>query len=122
MTRSMVDRCRGANRCGRWPGRCGWKMWEQLWFATGVGLSGILSERDLVEHVARGKDLDAVTAGEAMTSRMIPGKSSDTVHDAAYQILECGIRHVPVLSDTDELIGMVSIRDLLRPVLSDVGR
>jgi CBS domain-containing protein len=83
---------------------------------------GILSERDLVEHVAHGKDLDAVTAREAMTSHMIAAKSNDTVHDAAYQMLECGIRHVPVLSDTDELIGMVSIRDLLRPVLSDVGR
>ena len=73
--------------------------------ATGVGLSASSPKGISSTHVARGKDLDAVTAGEAMTSRMIPGKSSDTVHDAASQIFECGIRHVPVLSDTDELIG-----------------
>jgi len=85
----------------------------------GVRHIGILSERDLVDSIANGTDLDAVTAREAMTGHLIAAKANDTVHDAAYRMLESGIRHLPVFSNADELIGMVSIRDLLRPVLTD---
>jgi CBS domain-containing protein len=80
---------------------------------------GILSERDLVERVARGEDLDRVRVREVMTPHLIAAKSGDTVHDAAYQMLESGIRHLPVLDEGDNVIGMVSIRDLLRPVITD---
>jgi len=33
-------------------------------------------------------------------------------------MLDLGIRHVPVLDERDAVLGMVSVRDLLRPLLT----
>lgn len=85
----------------------------------GAGPIGIVSERDLVNRVAHGEDLDVVTAGQAMTTRLIAARPGDTAHDAAYQMLQYGIRHLPVLDDAGQVVGMISIRDLLRPVVTD---
>jgi CBS domain-containing protein len=68
---------------------------------------GIISERDVVALVAQGADLDAVTAEDAMVK-----------HVVAYQMLDGAIRHLPVLDDQGHVVGMVSVRDLLRPALS----
>lgn len=84
----------------------------------GTRAIGILSERDLVERVAREDDLDRMTVREVMTPHLIAARPRDTVHDAAYRMLESGIRHLPVLDDGGNVIGMVSIRDLLRPVIT----
>ncbi len=80
---------------------------------------GIISERDLAIQIGGGADPDTVTAREAMTSNMIAAKVGDTLDEAAYQMLEVGIRHVPLVDDGGRVVGMVSIRDLLRPLLSD---
>ncbi len=79
---------------------------------------GILSERDVVTRAARGEDLDTVTVGEAMNTHLIAARLGDTTHDVAYQMLENGIRHLPVLDDAGRVVGMVSIRDVLRPVVA----
>lgn len=80
--------------------------------------SGILSERDVVARAAHGDDLDAVTVGEAMSTHVIAARIGDTAHDVAYQMLEHGIRHLPVVDDEGRLVGLVSIRDVLRPVVA----
>ena len=85
----------------------------------GTSPVGILSERDLVNRIAHGDDLDDVTVGQAMTTRLIAARAGDTAHDAAYQMLEHGIRHLPVLDEAGAVVGMISIRDLLRPVVTD---
>jgi CBS domain-containing protein len=79
---------------------------------------GILSERDLVARVAKGDDLDAVTVGEAMQAHLVAARPGDTAHDVAYQMLEYGIRHLPVLDDEGRVVGLISIRDVLRPVVA----
>jgi len=76
---------------------------------------GILTERDLVRCAAHGEDLDSVRVGDAMTTNLIAVRPQDTVQDAAYQMLGSGIRHLPVEDETGRLLGMISIRDLLRP-------
>ena len=79
---------------------------------------GILSERDVVARAAHGDDLDAVTVGEAMNPHVIAARVGDTAYDVAYQMLEHGIRHLPVLDDEGRLVGLVSIRDVLRPFVA----
>jgi CBS domain-containing protein len=79
---------------------------------------GIISERDVVALVAQGADLDAVTAEDAMVKHVVAARVGDTLADAAYQMLDGAIRHLPVLDDQGHVVGMVSVRDLLRPALS----
>ncbi len=84
--------------------------------------TGIVSERDLVHRAAQGEDFDVVTVGEVMTTGLISARPDDTVGDAAYQMLQNGIRHLPVQDVSGRLIGMVSIRDLLRPLIAEPTR
>jgi CBS domain-containing protein len=80
---------------------------------------GILSERDIVEQLAQGVDPDVKTAGEAMTPHVILARPEDLVHEVAGQMLDDGIRHLPVIDQDRRVAGMVSVRDLLRPLLLD---
>lgn len=78
----------------------------------GRSLAGIITERDIVRAVAE----DADPAEEAVSAWMTeapdifdPGVD---VREAAAWLLEAGYRHLPVM-DGDELLGVVSMRDLL---------
>jgi CBS domain-containing protein len=42
---------------------------------------------------------------------------ADRLYDAAVHMLDLGIRHVPVVDERGTVEGIVSIRDLLRPLL-----
>jgi CBS domain-containing protein len=80
---------------------------------------GVISERDLVAKVGQGVDLDKMTAEEAMTRDVVSARVGDSLYDAAYQMLDGVIRHLPLVDDNGRVIGMVSVRDLLRPLLLD---
>lgn len=73
---------------------------------------GVVSERDVVAHVAVGADLSHLTAGEVMTTEVVTAQHSDSVLAASRLMCEVGVRHLPVLSGR-QLAGMVSMRDLL---------
>lgn len=78
---------------------------------------GVVTERDLVRAMAAGVDVEESPVSEWM------GVDPDTfdpevdVWDAAEWVLEAGYRHLPVVED-DELLGVVSLRDLLRAVVT----
>jgi CBS domain-containing protein len=80
---------------------------------------GVISERDLVAKVGQGADLGTMTAEETMTRCVVSARVGDSLCDAAYQMLDGVIRHLPVVDDNGRVIGMVSVRDLLRPLLLD---
>lgn len=80
---------------------------------------GVISERDVVTALAQGADPDAVTAGDAMTHHVISARLEDPLFDAASQMLDDAIRHLPVTDENGTVIGMVSIRDLVGPLLLD---
>lgn len=79
---------------------------------------GIVSERDVVTAIAAGADADKATAAGAMSAGVVSVRPGDTLYDAAVDMLDLGIRHVPVLDEHGAVLGMVSVRDLLRPLLS----
>lgn len=82
-------------------------------------LAGIVSERDVVAHVAAGADPENLTAAEVMSTDLVTMTPDDTVLDAAKRMKESQIRHLPVLLD-DDIAGIVSIRDLF-DVFVDAG-
>lgn len=80
-------------------------------------LAGIISERDVVTHIAAGTDLSHVLTGEAMATDLVTVQSDETILMAARAMAEADIRHLPVLRDK-LIAGMVSMRDVVS-VLAD---
>lgn len=80
---------------------------------------GVISERDVVSELAQGADPDRRSARDAMTAYLISTRREDPISDAAAQMLDDSVRHLPVVDEDGRVIGMVSVRDLIRPLLLD---
>ena len=78
---------------------------------------GIVSERDVAAAIAGGADPDETRAAAVMSTHLVALRPNDSVYDAAVDMLDLGIRHVAVLDEHGTAIGMVSVRDLLRPLV-----
>jgi len=76
---------------------------------------GIFTERDLIKAVAKGFGLDA-PVDEVMSRNLIVIQQDESAVSAAMKMIENGIRHLPVVDDKGRLVGIVSIRDVLRAV------
>jgi CBS domain-containing protein len=81
---------------------------------------GIITERDLTRAMAEGCDPDRTTVSGYMTIRPITVTPETGIREAAAEMLETEVRHLPV-GVGGELIGMVSLRDLLSVVVEDEG-
>lgn len=80
---------------------------------------GILSERDVVGQIAHAADPDVLTVRQVMTPYVVAARIGDPLSEAALKMLEEGIRHLPVLDEYGHVTGILSVRDLLRPLLLD---
>ena len=78
---------------------------------------GVVSERDIVAVLARGANPDEMRAAAVMSPDVVALRPDDAVYDAAVDMLDLGIRHVAVLDHHGTAVGMVSVRDLLRPLV-----
>lgn len=85
----------------------------------GMNLIGLVTERDIRRAVAEGIGVGTTVSG-------IMSRDPDTfdpeldVWDAAAWIAESGYRHLPVMDDEGQLLGVVSIRDLLRALVDSI--
>jgi CBS domain-containing protein len=96
--------------------------------ATGVGavpivdgdrLVGIFSERDLMTRVVVPlRDPERTFVAEVMTPEVVTATLEDHVDFCVEKMRKAGCRHLPVLAG-DRLIGMFSMRDLLRDELEE---
>jgi CBS domain-containing protein len=80
---------------------------------------GILTERDILKVVGSGEDPKNAAAHEALSDDLITVGPGAPVEQAAREMVRAGVRHLPVVSD-EGLIGIVSIRDLVRWSVQDV--
>jgi CBS domain-containing protein len=83
----------------------------------GERLAGILTERDVLRAVAGGIDADA-TVADWMTRDPETLEPDESIKQAAVLMIHGGFRHLPV-TEGDQVVGMLSIRDLMRVVLED---
>lgn len=81
---------------------------------AGSHLRGLLSERDIVHALADGADPDWLRVDAAMARDPIRVDAETSIEAVGELMAETGVRHVPVMAG-HEVIGMVSIRDLLDP-------
>jgi CBS domain-containing protein len=83
----------------------------------GERLAGILTERDMLRAVARGIRDQSLVRDHMTTDPDTIGPGDSTEH-AATLMMHGGYRHLPV-TDAGAVIGIVSIRDLMRIALED---
>ena len=82
----------------------------------GERLVGILTERDVLRAVATGA-VDGPVA-EAMTRSPETVEADESAGQAGALMIHGGFRHLPVV-DGETVVGMVSIRDLVRLTVDD---
>lgn len=82
---------------------------------------GMLSERDVVRRAARdeGLDLDESVAS-VMTKKLSTCRLGDRSDALMKMMTERRIRHLPVLDDSDELCGIVSIGDVVKERVNEL--
>jgi CBS domain-containing protein len=82
-------------------------------------LIGILTERDILRAVAAGIQDDTVVS-DHMTRDPDTMSPDDTTEHAAVLMIHGGFRHMPLV-EGNQVVGMLSIRDLMRVVLDNAA-
>jgi len=77
---------------------------------------GIVTERDVVRFLAQEVDLKTPLENVARKN-LITASPEDSVVSAAVKMIENNIRHMPVV-EGGRLIGVISIRDVLRALVA----
>jgi CBS domain-containing protein len=75
--------------------------------------AGIITERDLLRALADGSDPDQETVGTHLTSDIVYAAPDWTLEQAAEAMLRGGFRHLVVM-ESGEVIGILSVRDIVR--------
>lgn len=83
-------------------------------------LEGVLTTTDFVDIVALSQPKAETTVERYMTTDVVTVGAQDTVQAAADRMLEAGVHHLPVVDDTEGVVGLVSTTDITAYV-STVG-
>ena len=82
-------------------------------------LAGMISERDCARHIVRGeRSAKETQVREIMTSEVIYVRPQQDMEECMATMNEYHIRHLPVL-EGDELVAMISLRDLVNVVVNE---
>ena len=82
-------------------------------------LAGVVSERDVVTHLAQGANPEHVTAADVMATDLVTAHPDDRILDIARRMADAQVRHLPVIEE-GKVAGFLSIRDIFE-VLVDVA-
>lgn len=75
-------------------------------------LLGIITSTDFVRLVAEGNPEAVTTVGDHMSREVATVSAQDDVQTAADRLLTYNVHHLPVVDDTEGVIGMLSTTDL----------
>lgn len=88
-----------------------------LMVVDGREVQGILSERDCIRKLdLQGRDSRETKVSEIMTAKVIYVEADQPLDECMALMIDKGIRHLPVF-DNDELLGLISVRDVLKEVV-----
>jgi CBS domain-containing protein len=75
---------------------------------------GVLTDRDIVVAVvARDADPKALRVGEVMTRHPVVADEADDIDAVLHKMRRIGVRRLPVVGTRGQLVGVVSIDDIL---------
>lgn len=89
---------------------------------TEGNMSGVLSERDYISKVALlGRTSKDTLVKEISTksANLVVAQRKDTVDECMQKMLSKGIRHLPLVDDNNKVIGMISIKDLVKLMVDE---
>ncbi len=82
-------------------------------------LNGIVTERDYARKVIiKGRASDTTPVSDIMTTKITTASSAMTVNKCMAMMTAIKCRHLPVVDD-GELVGMISIGDLVEAIIRD---
>jgi CBS domain-containing protein len=83
-------------------------------------VAGIFSERDYARKVIlKGKSSRETPVREIMTADVVYVRAEQSVTKCMALMTENRIRHLPVLTDADRLVGIITIGDVVKAVISE---
>ena len=82
---------------------------------------GVLTDRDIVVSVvARETDPRALRVGDVMTQQPVTVGSTEPVERALREMRRIGVRRLPVVGQRGELIGVLSLDDVLEVLAGEL--
>lgn len=90
-----------------------------LLIMEGSDLKGIFTERDYARKlILKGKSSKDTPIGDLMTTQLITVSPESSIEECMQLMTAKHIRHLPVL-DGEEVVGMISIGDVVRSVIQE---
>jgi CBS domain-containing protein len=74
---------------------------------------GILTERDVLDAIGRGQDVDTERVGEHLTQEVVFASPDWSLEEAAAAMVRGNFRHLVVM-EHGEIRGILSVRDVVR--------
>ncbi|MBI5103419.1 MAG: CBS domain-containing protein [Solirubrobacterales bacterium] len=74
---------------------------------------GIITERDVLDVVGKGQDVDAELVGDHLTSDVVFASPDWSLEEAAVTMVRGSFRHL-IVCDAGEILGILSVRDVVR--------
>ena len=74
---------------------------------------GIITERDILDAVGRGQDVDQECVCDHLTPDVVLASQEWSLEQAASEMVRRGFRHLVVVDQT-EIVGVLSMRDIVR--------
>lgn len=91
-----------------------------------MNVIGIITDRDIVVSViAKDIDLETITVGDVMSHHVSSIHEEHSLLDALKIMRAKGVRRLPVLGPTDELVGILAVDDILTALseqLTDISQ
>ena len=85
----------------------------------GGELNGIVTERDYARKVIiKGRSSESTQVREIMSIDLITATPQQSVNECMTMMTDKRIRHLPVVAG-DEVVGLISIGDLVQAIISD---
>ena len=85
----------------------------------GKRLAGVFSERDYARKVIlQGKASKSTKVSEIMTGKVVYVTLNRTIEECMAIMTEKHFRHLPVLDDDHNVVGIVSIGDMIKEMIS----
>jgi CBS domain-containing protein len=118
MSRELLDVAPGTPLAEAAKKMSGGRVGAALVLVEGA-LRGILTERDVLRAVGEGR-VEGSTVADWMTGDPETIEPDESTDMAATLMIHGGFRHLPVV-EAGTVVGIVSIRDLMRVVLDDAA-
>ena len=84
----------------------------------GVTMAGIVSERDVVRHLAADADVLSASVASVMTEVVHTCRPEDSVESLMSTMTDHRIRHLPVVDPDGHLSGIISIGDVVKSTIT----